>query len=300
MASYRDRDLKLLWGRSGGRCAFTECRRTLIGNDTDDIIGHIAHILGRSDTGPRPNPVLSEEERDAYDNLILLCPTHHAEVDAQEGRTRWTADDLRSLKRNHERWVESQLAVGEPVRVNVSQFYYLNITRLAGLAFLSGHDVDLSFIKGIRLLADTGLGMTAALVQFERILRSIHLNALVAEHVNLLDEAIIGATLTFEGAFRTRNLPTIDDIRKGKFSMCGLLTQDPQIYRRAQEARLVLPIDPKWITSTTGFAEFRPSGGKGRFAGACTVAQVDLVAKTVVATPLFIGIPRSQLDSWCK
>jgi len=55
--SYTDRDLKLLFGKSGMFCAFPACRRRLLapGTDVDDeaILGHIAHVVAHADTGPR-------------------------------------------------------------------------------------------------------------------------------------------------------------------------------------------------------------------------------------------------------
>jgi hypothetical protein len=296
MRSYRDRDIKLLFAKSGGMCAFPDCKAMPIVRETDDIIGHIAHIVGHSQIGPRPDPTRPEEDRNSYKNLILLCPTHHAEVDSPAGVERWSSEALVSLKQVHEQWVASRLAIGEPVQINISQFYYLNIPRLAALAFLTGQDLDLSFIEGVPLLQGTGLEMTRALMQFERVLERIQLRAVPVESQHLLDNSIIGVTLTFEGTFRTRHVPSPHDIKTGRFSMHGDVARDPQIYRKLRDVRLILPLDPKWITSTTAFGRFMPSGGQGTFAGACTVAHIDFAARTVVATPLFIGIPRSPFD----
>jgi hypothetical protein len=65
-------------------------------NDPSVVIGQIAHIEANSDSGPRPNPRLSDQERNAYPNLILLCPTHHRLVDAQEST--YTSGMLRAWK----------------------------------------------------------------------------------------------------------------------------------------------------------------------------------------------------------
>ena len=47
---------------------------------------------------------MTDEERDAYDNLILLCGTHHgAYVDGALGK--YSAPELRQWKADHERWV---------------------------------------------------------------------------------------------------------------------------------------------------------------------------------------------------
>lgn len=105
--SYADRDLNLLWGLSAGRCNFPGCRTECIqvGNSKDDnaIIGDIAHIEAFSNDGPRANPNLTPKQRNQYDNLILLCATHHRLVDQQPNT--YTAEELRKWKSEHEKWV---------------------------------------------------------------------------------------------------------------------------------------------------------------------------------------------------
>ena len=53
------------------------------GDNGDEAIvfAQICHILGASDDGPRAVPGLSAKERNSPENLILLCPNHHATVD---------------------------------------------------------------------------------------------------------------------------------------------------------------------------------------------------------------------------
>ena len=53
-------------------------------DSTPITLGHLAHIEALSDDGPRANPGLSLEQRNAYDSLIVLCPNHHRKVDADE------------------------------------------------------------------------------------------------------------------------------------------------------------------------------------------------------------------------
>jgi hypothetical protein len=76
---------------------------------TDDpaIIGEMAHMVAEGAGGPRGDSPLTSEERDRYDNLILLCRHHHREVDAQPGT--WPVDRLKKLKVEHEAWVTQNL-----------------------------------------------------------------------------------------------------------------------------------------------------------------------------------------------
>jgi len=74
-------DIKKLWGLAAGRCSrpdcAQECIRFLDSNDPT-IIGEMAHIIAKKPGGPRGQAGGGE---DTYENLILLCPTHHTEID---------------------------------------------------------------------------------------------------------------------------------------------------------------------------------------------------------------------------
>ena len=102
---------KLLWGLSGNKCAFEDCRNDLIADETEtddeSIIGDEAHIVARSEDGPRGKSTLSEDDRDKYDNLILLCRKHHKIIDDQFNF--YTVEKLNKVKKSHESWVKESL-----------------------------------------------------------------------------------------------------------------------------------------------------------------------------------------------
>ncbi len=97
---------KLLWGRSGNKCAIPECRNDLIADETEtddeSIIGDEAHIVARNSDGPRGISDMTSDERDKYDNLILLCRKHHKIVDDQPNY--YTVEKLKEIKQQHEVW----------------------------------------------------------------------------------------------------------------------------------------------------------------------------------------------------
>ncbi len=114
--SFREADLKLLWGLAAARCAFPDCRAVLVAaktrQDPAAVLGEIAHIVASSDQGPRCDPEYPAEQRDRYRNLLLLCPSHHTLVDKQPNT--YTVADLTTWKDDHERWVRVQLAEEMP------------------------------------------------------------------------------------------------------------------------------------------------------------------------------------------
>lgn len=110
----RNRQVKALWGRAAGRCSFPGCRIQLVAPSEStsngiSLIGEQAHIVAHSDdsTAPRSDPSSPRESRDEYENLILLCPTHHKTVD--QDAVKYDADRLREMKRQHESWVNESL-----------------------------------------------------------------------------------------------------------------------------------------------------------------------------------------------
>lgn len=73
-----------LFAESAGYCQNPACTQALFVETAKGSSAHfaeIAHIFAASDTGPRANPGLTEQERGAYENLILLCANCHTIVD---------------------------------------------------------------------------------------------------------------------------------------------------------------------------------------------------------------------------
>jgi hypothetical protein len=106
-------EIKILWTLSAGLCAFPGCRQPCVASATSadpaKPLGEQAHIVAHSNVGPRGDSSYPESKRATYDNLILLCPTHHTQVDKQPNS--FTVADLRTWKRNHERLVRERLGV---------------------------------------------------------------------------------------------------------------------------------------------------------------------------------------------
>ncbi|MFA4985306.1 MAG: HEAT repeat domain-containing protein [Candidatus Brocadiia bacterium] len=99
-----DRVIKLLALRSGGRCAFPGCGKilTVEGQISEsEVIGEIAHIAGESLGSKRYDPSMSEDQRNGYENLIFLCPTHHTQIDKQEKD--FPVERLLEMKAKHEK-----------------------------------------------------------------------------------------------------------------------------------------------------------------------------------------------------
>jgi hypothetical protein len=115
-----DKTRKILWGRCGNRCAI--CKNELVieatSEEYESVIADECHIISSRANGPRHDSSYPPEKLDLYDNLVLLCRTHHKMVDDQVAT--FTTDILRQIKSNHEVWVSKKLAEGrkpKPVRL---------------------------------------------------------------------------------------------------------------------------------------------------------------------------------------
>ncbi|UDM62943.1 HNH endonuclease [Pseudoalteromonas piscicida] len=93
-------EIKKLYGLAAGRCSI--CRKSVFKEDIH--IGEMAHIIARNPNGARGNEELFGN-KNSYDNLILLCPNHHTEVDNKPST--YTVDVLHSIKAEHEKNVAS-------------------------------------------------------------------------------------------------------------------------------------------------------------------------------------------------
>ena len=148
------RDLRLLYQQSGNCCAFPGCTKSLVSPatamDAAAPSSEIAHIVARSIEGPRGGQPLPVEERDRYENLILLCEEHHHLVDAQPHTYR--VERLRQIKYDHESMVAeavrraAEQRICQPFRQDqVTEQLYSSLLRVERLPdFVYTVDTDYS------------------------------------------------------------------------------------------------------------------------------------------------------------
>ncbi|MEU2043725.1 HNH endonuclease signature motif containing protein [Nocardia niwae] len=120
-------DRKMLWGRSGGKCAFCKIPLTTISDvGHASVIGEEAHIVAREPNGPRGDSPLDSRQRDNYSNLILLCPTRHSEIDkVPSGVSEYSVERLLQIKNDHERSVAQFDGSDSRDQVSAEQWAYV-------------------------------------------------------------------------------------------------------------------------------------------------------------------------------
>lgn len=109
--------IKQLYGTATS-CAHADCDEPLLrwvdGLDAPVLNSRIAHIHAASPFGPRYSAVMTDEDRRAFENLILLCLPHAEEIDLTALSDRYPAEAL-------QRWKAVQLQSAPPEPPNIPE-----------------------------------------------------------------------------------------------------------------------------------------------------------------------------------
>jgi hypothetical protein len=120
------KSIKILWAAAGGRCGFDGCWEQLCFHEADEAapytLGEMAHIRGDKLGSNRHDPDQTDTERDDYQNLFLLCPTHHRRIDRKENETVYSVEILSKMKARHEERVLERLDnVNQPTKTELAR-----------------------------------------------------------------------------------------------------------------------------------------------------------------------------------
>ena len=127
--SISEKDIKLLWGRAAGKCAFPDCRVKLTQDKklvTESFpLGGITYCRGERG-GASCKSLLFSEERNSYSNLLLLLVLdHHTVID--KNPEDYPIEKLYMLKIQHELWVEQTLSAENDPRKTAQDIVYADL-----------------------------------------------------------------------------------------------------------------------------------------------------------------------------
>ncbi|MDQ5819884.1 MAG: hypothetical protein M3540_00390 [Actinomycetota bacterium] len=101
----------------------------------------------------------------------------------------------------------------------------------------------------------------------------------------------VGARVAFIANFRTKNMA---GRQLTEIELSGDLLRDPHLYAQTPKRRVYLPIDPRWITTSTAHHEFTSGqswlGGLGILRG--------VTPQRAVVSPLVLGLPITEANAW--
>lgn len=117
--NYSKETIALLYGKTAGHC--TICNRPLQFDNyshSDVNISEKAHIKPFSELGPRSSAeVLTTEEKNGYDNLILLCGACHSTIDKKVLEGVYTVDWLKEEKIRKEKQIREVMKCLTPKEI---------------------------------------------------------------------------------------------------------------------------------------------------------------------------------------
>ncbi|MBT8159560.1 MULTISPECIES: NACHT domain-containing NTPase [Arthrobacter] len=142
---------KALWTRAHNECAFPTCIQELTfdadtsasGTAKVIVLGEEAHIRAQSPGGPRYDAGYADV--DGYENLMLMCPTHHSMIDANYGQD-FPVKDLLKMKANHESNQARREELRTTLRAYLGDRYAAENTVQFQQAELRGPSVEAMFV----------------------------------------------------------------------------------------------------------------------------------------------------------
>jgi hypothetical protein len=169
-----------------------------LGTDEIRLRGEMAHIVASSGEGPRGKESFPAAEKNKYENLILLCPNHHEEVDGEPER--FTSQALREMKAQHEDWVEKQLAQGPEWQEDLSTVDYVNVPRVLLDPASNGlvDEGERAYISELTTLRDQGFYIGGIAFILGKVFASWKAHAIGLDMISILGADAVGARLSFE------------------------------------------------------------------------------------------------------
>jgi hypothetical protein len=158
-----ERSRKILWGRSGNRCAICKTELVLEKDPYNKHlnIGEECHIISRQPNGPR-HKAIPDFDYDSSDNLLLLCCNHHTMIDEQVET--YPEVRLKQIKEEHESWVKENLESTNGKTEIVVKFKMEEL-----LDFItSKHDIEMN-IKSSRQVFESQEGLQIAFSEVHKI-----------------------------------------------------------------------------------------------------------------------------------
>jgi hypothetical protein len=102
--------LKTLFALSGNSCFYRGCEEKLTDPAWQQVNADVAHICGEKPTAPRFDRSMSDQARNDFSNLMLLCPGCHRRIDRLRPQDH-SVDTLREMKAQHEQRADTAARV---------------------------------------------------------------------------------------------------------------------------------------------------------------------------------------------
>jgi hypothetical protein len=272
-----------LWQIGNGMCYM--CRKELdSGTSRLQPSAKVAHIIARGPTGPRANPNVPIAERNAIENLMLMCPDCHDKIDNNPDY--YTIDLLRELKARHEVWAAGIRQSGQPWRARYLTVDFVNLPRI--LALPGGEAIwEAAQSLGIddsRPLRMTGFRSGTFVGRITPIFNNLDALAIPLDSSTVLPIQS-GALVSFNARMRAKNIPTSRQLSTAYSNpKAGMLTYE------SNGISISIRFDLRWITTETALNDLLTARSNGIvYAGVGVV--VDVAPKSFQISAMVFGKP---------
>lgn len=116
--------VKKLFALSRNRCGFPGCALPIV-EDSGTVTGIICHIRARKRGGPRFDAKQSDDQRHAFENLVLMCARHSKVIDSEPSF--YTVNKLAQFKATHEQPTENELSASDGRKVDLLLVEYREV-----------------------------------------------------------------------------------------------------------------------------------------------------------------------------
>lgn len=280
---------KRLWSSSGGVCYL--CKREVVKEKHGQSfnIGYECHIVSEKESGPRHQAM---ENYDLFDNLVIMCGNCHKKVD--DDTVTYTIQYLKKMKSQHEKWIKQMSSKGkiwDNLAFYLSHLYYINIPRISldpSVPEIFSNSDLINFIPSnlTGSLHEMGFDLIRVTLFVSEALKGWKPNLLSLNEITPKD---IGCRVLLQENFRTKNVPGPFLVKEG-YQLYGNIEKDPHIYLRTGKRKVYLPINPKWITTSTAFNQFKSR--QSRFTVIGNLREVS--EKRAIVTPYLIAAGISE------
>lgn len=138
--------VKRLFALSRNLCAFPECSTPIV-EGSGTVTGILCHIQARSRGGPRYSAKQTEEQRHAFENLVLMCSRHSKVIDSEPKL--YTVQVIEGFKTDHEQPTENELSVVQSRQVDLILNAYRDTYITATNVFIKSVKAhNITFTKG--------------------------------------------------------------------------------------------------------------------------------------------------------
>ena len=283
-------DRRFIIGRSGGCC--NKCKLQVFKENEfreQATLADDAHIWAYSEAGPRGNEPGSPSDRNARENIILLCKVCHSEVDQQP--LKFSPSELMNLRERHYEWVSSRLGKDYVRKPKFHYLLYLNMPRVDMYAVTNSIPLPCVDIGTAKSFDDLGLGVGRLMAAYTEVLNSENILARKLAKQDDISNFENGCFYFIEPAeFYTVEIGKYTDLQYAWNS-------DKSIIHRGYAGwMLICQIDPRWITTSTAYNTL--SSGHSQLCGTIRINRIDATARKIIASPLFLAQVGGLLDAF--